>query len=108
VFHELVKRLLSDESDIEIIGDAEGGREGLIKIEELHPDLVLMDIGMPDMNGITVTNMITARMPDVKVIVLTVFDVEEYRKAAKASGAYGYIVKKNLVQELVPAIRSLF
>lgn len=104
----MVKQLLTDESHIEIVGEAAGGREGLIKAEELRPDLVLMDIGMPDMNGITVTDMITARMPDVKVIVLTVFDVEEYREAAKASGAYGYIVKKNLVRELVPAIRSLF
>ena len=106
MFRGYIKEHLAPEPDIEVIGEAADAQEAVRKVRELKPDLVLMDVRMPGINGIEATRQLKEEMPELKVIVLTIFDLEEYREAAMASGADGYVVKKSLIEELVPAIRE--
>lgn len=105
-FRQRVKELLAPEPDIEVVGEAADGQEAILRAGELRPDVVLMDVRMPVMNGVDATRHLKTAMPEIKVIVLTVFDVQEYREAAMASGASGYLIKKLLIEDLVPAIRE--
>jgi DNA-binding NarL/FixJ family response regulator len=107
-FRRHVKEFLASEPDIEVIGEAADGQEALLKTRELQPDLVLMDVRMPGVNGVDATRQLKDEMPELRVIVLTIFDMQEYREAAMASGANGYVVKKSFIEELVPAIRDAF
>ena len=106
-FRRRVKELLASEPDMEIIGEAADGREAILKARELKPDLVLMDVRMPGMNGVNATRQLKNEMPEIKVLILTIFDLQEYREAAMASGASGYVIKKSLIEELMPAIRGV-
>jgi two-component system response regulator NreC len=106
-FRRRVKGLLASERDIEVIGEAADGQEAILKARELEPDLVLMDVRMPGMNGVNATRQLKNEMPELKVLILTIFDLQEYREAAMASGASGYVIKKFLIEELMPAIRSV-
>ena len=99
-----VKELLASEPGIEVVGEAADGREAIDKARELKPDVVIMDVGMPGMNGLTATRHIKEEMPDLKVVMLTVYDLPEYAEAAMACGASGYVIKPALLDELVPAI----
>jgi len=107
VFRRRVSELLTSEPDIAIVGEAADGREALRKARQLEPDLVLTDVRMPGMNGIDATRQLRCEMPEIQVIILTTYDLEEYRKAAAASGASGYVVKRSLVNALLPAIREV-
>lgn len=106
-FRRRVKGLLASERDIEVIGEAGDGQEAILKARELEPDLVLMDVRMPGMNGVNATRQLKNEMPELKVLILTIFDLQEYREAAIASGASGYVIKKSLIEELMPAIRGV-
>jgi len=97
-------RLLSEEPDIEVIGEADNGREAVQKVQELHPDIVLMDIGMPVMNGMEATKQIKKRDQEVKILVLTMHDNEEYLFQVLQAGASGYVLKKAADSDLVNAI----
>ncbi|MHB8159483.1 MAG: response regulator [Thermoleophilia bacterium] len=97
-------RLLGEQKDIEVVGEAENGREAVQKVQELHPDIVLMDIGMPVMNGMEATKQIKKRDADVKVLVLTMHDNEEYLFQVLQAGAAGYVLKKAADSDLVNAI----
>lgn len=97
-------RLLGEQSDIEVIGEAENGLEAVQKVQELHPDIVLMDIGMPVMNGMEATKQIKKRDQEVKVLVLTMHDNEEYLFRVLQAGAAGYVLKKAADSDLVNAI----
>jgi DNA-binding NarL/FixJ family response regulator len=97
-------RLLNEESDIEVVGEADNGREAVQKVQELHPDIVLMDIGMPVMNGMEATKQIKKRDQDVKILVLTMHDNEEYLFQVLQAGASGYVLKKAADSDLVNAI----
>ena len=105
-FREQLKEFLASEPDIEVVGEAADGQEAIRKARELQPDVVLMDVRMPGINGIHATRQLKEEMPEVKVIILSLYDIDEYRKAALDSGASGYVVKKSIVQELLPAIRD--
>jgi DNA-binding NarL/FixJ family response regulator len=108
-FRRRVKELLATQPDIiEVIGEAADGWEAILKARELEPDLVLMDVRMPGTNGINATRQLKDEMPELKVIILTIYDLQEYREAAMASGAGGYVIKKSLIEELLPAIRGVF
>ena len=107
-FRRFVKELFSSEKDLHIIGEVEDGQEAILKAKELKPDLVLMDISMPRMNGLDATRRLKGIMPELVVIILTIHDLEEYKVAATASGAYDYILKKSLMEDLIPAIRRTF
>jgi len=99
-----VKELLTSEPGIDVVGEAADGHEAIRKARELKPDVVIMDVGMPGMNGLTATRHIKEEMPDLKVVMLTVYDLPEYAEAAMACGASGYVIKTALLDELVPAI----
>ena len=107
-FRARVKKFLVIEPTIKIVGEAVDGQEAICKTRELLPHLVLMDIRMPKVNGIDATQQIKQEMPVVKVLVLTLFDEEEYREAIMNNGADGYILKKALFETLVPSIKKAF
>lgn len=100
-------QFLTTEPFIEVIGEAATGHEAMASARELKPDLLLMDVRMPGMNGVSATRCLKKEMPHLKVIVLSVYDLQEYRDAALASGASAYIVKKSMIEELIPAIRNV-
>jgi len=105
-FREQLKEFLASEPDIEVVGEAADGQEAIRKARELQPDVVLMDVRMPGINGIHATRQLKDEMPELKVLMLSLYDIDEYRKAALDSGASGYVIKKSIVQELLPAIRD--
>jgi DNA-binding NarL/FixJ family response regulator len=100
-----LRALLKPETELEIIGEAEDGQAALAQIEALQPDLVLMDIRMPMMDGVAATRAISQRFPQVKVLILTTFDDTEYVSQALQCGAAGYLLKDTPVEELVQAIQ---
>lgn len=107
-FRRFVKGILSIVPDIVVVGEAADGQEGIIKAKELKPDVVLMDLRMPGMNGIDATRQLKKEMPELRVIMLTFYDFEEYREAATAAGVVNYILKKSINGDLIPAIRNAF
>ena len=108
LFRCQIKRMLETNSDIEIIGEAVDGQDAVRKARALQPDVVLMDIRLPGMNGIEATTILRRIMPDVKIVMLTIYDIDEYREAAKTCGVSCFILKKSLKTELVPAIKEAF
>jgi len=105
-FRHVLKRLLRTLPDMEILGEAEDGRQALELARMLRPDVVLMDVRMPRQDGLESTRMLSEEMPEIKVIVLSLYDIEEYKEVALASGAFGYIIKRNMVNELIPALHE--
>ena len=103
-----VRDLLTSEPDIEVICEAADGMEALHQARQLKPDLILMDIHMPGINGLDATRTLRSEMPESRVIVLTMNDTQQYREAAAACGASGYVVKRSLAKALLPTIRGLF
>jgi DNA-binding NarL/FixJ family response regulator len=110
--HTIVRKglraLLDEETDIEVIGEAEDGREAVDQVERLAPDVVLMDITMPSLNGVEATRQIKAQHPKVQVLGLTRHENEEYIYQLLRAGASGYVVKQAAPAELVEAIRTAF
>lgn len=107
MIREGLKALIKTESDIEIIGVAENGEHAVDRVESLRPDVVLMDMEMPGMNGMEATKIICQQYPEVKVLVLSTFDNQEYVARSLNSGAMGYLLKGTPAQELTDAIRSV-
>ena len=103
-----LKTLLELEPDLEIVGEAENGREAVEMVEKLQPDVVLMDIRMPVMDGVAATREIKSRFAQTKILVLTTFDDDEYIKAALQYGAMGYLLKDTPSEELAVAIRAVY
>jgi DNA-binding NarL/FixJ family response regulator len=98
--------ILSTASNIEVVGTAVDGAEALDLVSELRPDVVLMDLKMPGMNGIVATQRICDAFPDVKVLVLTTYDADEWVFDAIRSGASGYLLKDTPREELIQAIEG--
>lgn len=109
--HDLVraglKAMLSSEPDLEIVGEAADGREALTLCRRLRPDLALMDVRMPGMDGLAATREIKRQLPEISVLVLTVHDNEDYMLEAIRAGASGYVLKDAPGQELVTAIQKV-
>lgn len=103
--HQVIKNYLAQESDLKIIDFADNGQIGIDKIAALKPDIVLMDIEMPVMDGFTATKIITKQFLDTKVLILTTDDNEEYLYKALQLGAKGYWLKNTTAEELANAIR---
>jgi two-component system response regulator NreC len=99
--------LLETQPDIEVVGEAAGGEEAVEKARQLHPEVVLMDIAMPGMNGIKATRRLKKELPEVRVLVLTMHDDEEFFFPVLRAGASGYILKEAEPQELLYAIRQV-
>lgn len=98
------KAILSTVRDVEVVGMAHDGEEAIEKIEQVHPDLILMDLKMPLLNGIQATLRITKDYPDIRVLVLTTYDDDEWVFDAIRAGAHGYLLKNIPREELVRAI----
>lgn len=99
------RKLLDGEEGLEVVGDAADGQEALQLVERLHPDVVLMDIRMPVLDGIEATRRISERFPATAVLVLTTYDLDEYVFAALEAGASGFLLKDCPPDELTAAIR---
>jgi DNA-binding NarL/FixJ family response regulator len=107
-FLETAARFLSVGAHIEIVGRALSGRDALEQVALLHPDLVLMDLVMPEMNGLETTRHIKAQPGAPRVVILTLRDNPEYRVVAEAVGADGFVAKSEFGTQLLPLIHKLF
>ncbi|OPY55958.1 MAG: Transcriptional regulatory protein DegU [Pelotomaculum sp. PtaU1.Bin035] len=104
---EDIKRLLYFEEDISVVGEAGSGEEALRLAENLHPDVVLMDINMPGMDGITASEAISTKMPDTAIVIVSIQGEPEYLKKAMAAGARDYLVKPFSSSDLAETIRRV-
>lgn len=107
ILREGLKALLLSCNELEVIGEAEDGREAVKLASELAPDLMLMDLSMPRMNGIEAIKEIKKRNPEIKILVLTVYKTEEYVLASLQAGADGYILKEANHSEFLLAIKNV-
>lgn len=110
--HGMVRRglnaYLKNEPGIEVVGDAKDGQQALALCERLHPDVVLMDLVMPEMNGVDATQTIHQRWPHIQVIALTSFQEKDLVQEALQAGAISYLLKNITGQELADAIRAAY
>lgn len=102
-----LRALLELEADLAIVGEAENGQMAIEQVQALQPDVVLMDIRMPIMDGVAATDEIMQQFPETKVLVLTTFDQDDYVTQALQKGAVGYLLKDTPSEELATAIRSV-
>jgi two-component system, NarL family, response regulator NreC len=102
-----IRTLLDLEADMEVIGEAEDGLQAIAQANKLQPDLVVIDLSMPLMNGTDAIRQIKMRNPDIKVIVMTVHKSDEYVRTALDAGANGYLLKDDSHHDLLTAIRSV-
>ncbi|NIR16925.1 MAG: response regulator transcription factor, partial [Desulfobacterales bacterium] len=107
ILREGLRALLSAQSDLEVVGEAEDGRQAIRRVEELGPDLILTDLSMPKMNGVEAIREIKKRAPETKVLALTVHKAEEFILEVLQAGADGYILKDASSEELMMAIKSV-
>lgn len=104
LFRQAVRQLLEQAPEVSVVGEANDGEEAIQLAQELQPDLVLMDISMPRLNGLEATRRIKVERPETKVIVLTVHQDEVYHKAASECGADAFLTKKTVGSQLLPTI----
>jgi DNA-binding NarL/FixJ family response regulator len=107
ILREGLRALLSSQDDLDVVGEAEDGREAIRQVEELAPDLILMDLSMPKMNGVEAIREIRRRVPETKILALTVHKAEEFIVEVLQAGADGYIPKDASSNELMMAIKSV-
>lgn len=102
-----IRLLLEIEPDIQVVGQAANGRAALEQVEALHPDVVLMDVRMPEMDGVAATRTLSADHPEVKVIILTTFEDDETVFEGLKAGARGYLLKDISSEEMAQAVRKV-
>jgi two-component system, NarL family, response regulator NreC len=107
ILRDGIRALLSDETDLQVVGEAENGRQALEQARALRPDIVIMDIGMPLLSGLEATTLIRRDVPEARVLILTMHQNEEYLARVLAAGASGYVLKDVAGRELVSAIRQV-
>ncbi len=105
LFREGVKRILDFEASFDVVAEGDDGTEAMDLVEQYHPDVVIMDINMPHLNGIEATQMLVNRYPDTKVIILSIHDDENYVQHALKTGAQGYLLKEMDADALIEAVR---
>ena len=103
-----IRSVLSSSEEIEVVGIAQNGAQAVKMAEEKSPDVILMDIRMPEMNGVIATQEIKRKFPEMKVIVLTTFDDSEYILGAINNGASGYLLKDTSAAALIDAIKNAY
>jgi DNA-binding NarL/FixJ family response regulator len=102
-----IRVLLEIEDGIQVVGQASNGIEALQQVEVLHPDVVLMDVRMPEMDGVTATRELSIRFPEIKVIILTTFEDDETVFEGLKAGARGYLLKDISSEEMAAAVRRV-
>jgi two-component system, NarL family, response regulator DegU len=105
LFREGVKRILDFEKTFEVVAEGEDGNQAVSIVEEFQPDVVIMDINMPDVNGVEATRQLTEKYPESKVIILSIHDDENYVTHALQTGASGYLLKEMDADALVEAVK---
>ena len=108
ILRQGTRQLLENESDMEVVGEASNGAEAVELVEKFKPDIVIIDVAMPVMNGIEATKKIKEILPGIKILVLTGYDYDEYIFSLLEMGAAGYLLKDVSGDELVGAIRAVF
>ncbi len=99
--------LLSGEHEIEIVGEASTGREAVDRAQRLAPDVVLMDVRMPDLDGIEATRELTSTAPQIRILILTTFEQDDYVFGALRAGASGFLLKRARPEELIAAVHTI-
>lgn len=107
ILREGLKALLASATDLEIAGEASDGMQAIERARELQPDIILMDLSMPNMNGTEAIRAIKRRQPETKIIALTVHKTEEHVRATLDAGADGYVLKDDSHQDLISALTSV-
>ena len=107
MFAEGLRYVINAQPDLEVVGSAADGREALRQVKDLKPDAVVMDISMPELNGIEATELILKRAPQVKIVILSMYSNHERVWRAFQAGARAYVLKKAAAKEVVDALRSV-
>ena len=102
-----LRRILEDHDDLEVVGEAADGREAVDLANSLEPDIVVMDIGMPQMNGMEATRQILSKHPRMNVLILSMYADENYVVQVLRAGARGYLLKDTAEEDLIDAVRSV-
>jgi DNA-binding NarL/FixJ family response regulator len=102
-----LRGVLSSDAAIEVVGEADDGREAAYRTRLLRPDVVLMDVRMPDLDGISATRELLDAFPEVKVVILTTFEQDDYIFGALSAGASGFLLKRTRPEELIAAIHTI-
>jgi DNA-binding NarL/FixJ family response regulator len=108
ILRDGIRSLIERQEGITVVGEAGNGREAISKVSELLPDITLMDVAMPDMNGLEATHLIKENYPQVKILILTQHDNREYISPLLKAGASGYVLKRSGGREVVNAIRQVY
>lgn len=106
IVREGLRQLLNSHSDMEIVGEAGDGKEALGKAKQLFPDVILLDLALPEMGGLVAISQIKDALPDCEVVILSMHDKEIYIHQALSSGALGYVLKTSPSSEVIEAIRA--
>ena len=105
IVFDSLKSLLDRQPDMEVVGGAENGRVAVEQVHELNPDVVIMDVTMPNLNGIEATHQITSKYPEIKVVALSMHADKQFVTGILSAGAAGYLTKNCSFDELVKAVR---
>lgn len=108
ILREGLRLLLSRQPNIEVVAEASTGEEAKRIAEEISPDVIIMDISLPDINGILVTRIITQIDPRIGILILTMYNDREYLLSALRAGAKGYLIKEGTIDEVIQAITSVY
>ncbi len=107
ILRDGLRALLEMPGDMEVVGEARTGREAIAEVERLHPHLVLMDISLPELDGVEACQRIRQQSPDIRVLFLTMHEAEEYFFRALRAGAAGYVIKRTAAADLLAAVRAV-
>ncbi len=108
ILREGLRLLLSKQSNIEVVAEVSTGEEVKKVAQEISPDVIIMDISLPDINGILVTRLITQTDPRIGILILTMYNDKEYLISSLRAGAKGYLIKEGTIEEMIQAINSVY
>jgi two-component system invasion response regulator UvrY len=103
-----LRRIVEESKEMEVVAEASGGREAIRQIHEKRPDVAVIDISMPDLDGLEVTSQLHSHYPKLPILILTMHEEEQYMLRAIEAGAMGYITKKSAPEQLVKAIHKVY
>jgi two-component system response regulator NreC len=107
ILRDGLRLLIDSQPNMQVVGEAANGREALLKTRELHPDVVVMDLSMPELNGLEATAQLKAENPSLKVVALTAHEDEAYLTRICKAGAVGFVLKRSAGEELIRAIEDV-